>query len=186
MVIFEELRITNDGKTLIVRARVREGNAYQNIYINKVTIDTEETYTDGSDGSNGVYTETINDQKEITLYISTYKLDTVELKDHLFFVYVHTTGNITGAVPCGADNKVTMGVTLYMGDLYNRFMSGIKEVGKTCTVPKDFIDNLLKFKAMQLSLDSGHYTQGINYYKQWFKDDEFNTNLTPNCGCSYG
>lgn len=55
MIVFEELRVTNDGENLIINARVRKEPYYDNVYIDKVIVDTEETYIEGGPSSNAVY-----------------------------------------------------------------------------------------------------------------------------------
>ena len=92
MIVFEELRVTNDGENLIINARVRKEPYYDNVYIDKVTIDTEETYSEGGVSKKPVYQyEVEGNQKEINLIIG--KGDMLPKPDsHLFFVYVTTKG----------------------------------------------------------------------------------------------
>ena len=70
MIVFEELRVTNDGENLIINARVRKEPYYDNVYINKVIIDTEETYSEGGPSKNPIYTKEIEGyEKEISLIL---------------------------------------------------------------------------------------------------------------------
>ena len=187
MVVFEELRITNDGETLIVRAKVRSEIYYDNVYIDKVIIDTEETYKEGYPSSNPVYQYQVEDKydKSVTLYINKAQLSP-DFKEHLFFVYITTKGNPLPDVPCGADNQTTLGVTLYMGNIYNNFMNYIGDMANgNCNVYKDFIDQILRFKALNIAIDSGHYLKGIEYYNKWFSGNQYNI-ITTNCGCNGG
>lgn len=182
MVVFNELRITNDGNNLIIKAKVRNESYFDNIYIDKVIIDTEDTYVEGTPSSSPVYSTTIEgNNKEVSLNLS-YQIDT-DLKDHLLFVYVVTKGTLNGVPPCGMDDTATLGVTMFMGDIYTTFMDYIKEIGSNnCQIPEDFIDTFLKFKGLGLAIDSGHYLQGIEYYKKWFKDIK-QVSIISNCGC---
>lgn len=185
MVVFEELRITNDGETLIIKARVRTEVYYDTVYIDKVIIDTEDTYREGTPSSEPVYTYTVDgNEKSITLSLN--KADIIpDFKEHLFFVYVKTKGVPLPSVPCGMDNETTLGVTLYLGNIYNNFLGYIKEMGNgNCQIPKGFIDQILRFKALNLAIDTGHNTQAIDYYKQWFSGQNYNVVRTSNCGCN--
>ena len=184
MIVFEELRITNDGETLIVKARVRTEAYYDTVYIDKVIIDTEETYKEGFPSSTPVFTYTADGNvKSVTLTINKAQI-IPDFKEHLFFVYVVTKGNPLPIVPCGMDNQTTLGVTLYMGNIYNDFMNSIKEMRNgNCQVPNGLIDQILRFKALTLSMDSGHYLQGIDYYNKWFSGERQSVNIS-NCGCN--
>lgn len=185
MIIFEELRITNDGETLVVHARVRNEEWYNDVYIDKIIIDTEETYKESYPSSNPVYSKTIEGNvKSIELSINKAQI-LPDFKEHLFFVYVIAKGTPESTVPCGMDNQTNLGVTLYMGNIYNSFMNYIKEMNaNNCQIPNGFIDMLLRYKALNISMDSGHYLQGIDYYNKWFKGNKYSSYSTPNCGCN--
>lgn len=66
------------------------------------------------------------------------------------------------------DNITTLGVTMYMGDFYNEFMKYIGEMGDDCNIPQNLIDLLLRYAALNTSIDSGHYMKGIEIYKGIF------------------
>ena len=70
-----------------------------------------------------------------------------------------------------------------MGNIYNDFMSYIKQMNNDCQIPKDLIDQILRFKAVTTAIDSGHYTEGINYYNKFFKENGVSNTPTTNCGC---
>lgn len=181
MIIFNELRVTNDADYIIISARVRNEAYYKNVYIDKVIIDTEESYHEGGPSSNPVYEYTVKDnQKEINIKID--KLSATSFDKHLFFVYIKAKGTPAADTPCGMDNIYTLGVTMYMGNYYNMFMKHIKEVEKNCQVPQGLIDIILRFKALDTSVDAGHYIQAIKYFNKWFKTD-YTSNITTNCGC---
>ena len=184
MVIFKELRVTNDAKTLVINTRVREESYYKDVYIDKVIIDTEETYKEGGPSSNPIYSTTIEgNQKEISLGLSIYQITQLhEFNNHLLFVYVVTKGNPTSNVPCGLDNKTTLGVTTYLGDFYNSFMGHIKEINNNCSIPQGLIDLILRWMAIKVSINSGHNIQGIKYFEKWFSDKIILPSV--NCGCN--
>ena len=46
MIEFKELRVTPDGKTLIIDAAVNDLSYYDNVYIKSVTVDTQDTYSE--------------------------------------------------------------------------------------------------------------------------------------------
>ena len=185
MIVFDELRVTNDAEYLIIDARVRKEDYYKDVYIDKIVIDTEETYSEGGPSSNHVYSYSPEgDNKSIRLILNINELQHLtSLKNHLLFVYAVAKGTPASNTPCGLDNINTLGVITYMGDFYNYFMQNIKEVGQKCSIPQDFINALLKWEALNVSIDSGHYTQGIKYFNDWFKGGVKET-VNVNCGCN--
>ena len=185
MIVFDELRVTKDAEYLIIDARVRKEDYYKDVYIDKIVIDTEETYSEGGQSSNPVYSYSPEgDNKSIRLILNINELQHLtSLKNHLLFVYAVAKGTPASNTPCGLDNINTLGVTTYMGDFYNYFMQNIKEVGQSCSVPQNFINALLRWEALNVSIDSGHYTQGIKYFNDWFKDGVKET-VNVNCGCN--
>ena len=58
----------------------------------------------------------------------------------------------------------------------------IKEVNNECDVPKNFIDALLRFKALELSIRTGHYTQAIKYWNKFFRGVK-SKNINTGCRC---
>lgn len=184
MITFQELRITPDGQKLIIDARVLDLPYYNEVYIDSVYIDTQDTYSDTNPHHNPVYSKQIEgNNKKIRLELT--NADFLEsLKDNLFFVYIVTKGTPSFDTPCTMDEKTTLGVTLWTCPLYNAIMSNIKDLENNCDVPKHFIDILLQFKAFKISVESEHYIQAIKYYNKFIKRIDINTNINK-CNC-YG
>lgn len=57
MLVLNECRISEDGKTLIVEASVDSLNYYDRVYIRQIVIDTEKTWSANGPSSNPVYSE---------------------------------------------------------------------------------------------------------------------------------
>ena len=183
MVVFDELRVTNDRDKLIINARIRKESYYDNVYIDQVYIHTEETYTEGGLSKPPIYSTQIEgNQKEVHLVLG--KGDFLpQVDSHMFFVYVKTKtiGLPDPKIPCGMDNETTLGVTMYMGDFYNEFMKYIKEMGDDCNIPQNMIDLLLRYAALNTSVDACHYIQAIDIYKGLFGDVK--RTVKSKCGC---
>lgn len=170
MITIQELRVTNTGKRLVIGASVRTESYYDDVYIDKVIIDTGETYSEVGPSSTPIYTEQFEgNKKSINLQLDKLNLSDFDLTSHLFFVYVIAKGTPASNTPCGMDNVNTLGVTMYMGNYYNKFMKYIDEMnGGNCTVPQGLIDHILRWEALNASIDSGHYLKGIEYFNKWF------------------
>lgn len=69
MIHFNELRITSDGKYLIIDASVDSQDFYNDVLLDSVVIDTQDTYILNGPGSNPVYTYTVGDDYDLTYSI---------------------------------------------------------------------------------------------------------------------
>jgi len=101
----------------------------------------------------------------------------------MFFVYAEAEGVPSPTIPCGFDETPSVGVTFSLCPIYNETMQYVKEVENDCVLPKSFINMILQFKAIQYSINSGHFTQAIKYYNKFYKN--LGVSTTNSCGC-YG
>ena len=170
MITIQELRITNTGERLVIGASVRKEPYYDDVYIDQVVIDTEETYSEIGPSSKPVFTKQFQGTyKSINLQLDKLELNGNELTSHLFFVYVVVKGTPAPDTPCGMDNINTLGVIMYMGNYYKNLMKYIDEMNaNNCTIPQGLIDQILRWEALNTSIDSGHHLKGIEYFKKWF------------------
>lgn len=122
--------------------------------------------------------------KYIKLVISEKELG-VPLKNSMLFVYIIARGYPSPDTPCGYDNSKVMGVVVNLYPYYQSMMSGVKEISDTCNVPKHFINNILRFKAIELSIKTGNYLQAIKYWKKFFSSDRVRSIYKP-CKCHGG
>lgn len=184
MVTFQELRITPDGQTLIIDVSIKDLEYYTNVYLDSIQIDTQDTFIESGPSSKVVYTKTINgNSKSIRLELGTGDL-LPTLNDNLFFVYIKTKGTPSANTPCGMDNSITLGVTSNLYLLYQHAFSYIKELSNTCSIPKNFINFILQYKAFELAIRTGHYVEAIKYWKKFFMNIK-DPVITTNCNC-YG
>lgn len=220
MVIINELRITPDGKNLIVEATVENLEYYKQVYIDSVVIDTQDTYSANGPSNNPVYSvefedthDNISTRNDCSEIITTEDSDCkcgcvyasqkhgkknirfvlsakdiggrVTLDNDIFFVYIIATGVPCITTPCGMDNCTVMGIAYNLRPLYNLGMGYIRELSDNCSMPKNFIDYILRFKAFELSLRTGNYTLAIDYWKRFFKKKTSSISKPKGCGC-YG
>lgn len=184
MVEFTELRISNDGANLVIKAKVRDESYFEDVKINEVLVNTEETYVDGKPQTNPIADLKFEATKEISIILNkNMVLHIPDFKKHLIFVTVVTTGTPAYNTPCGMDNITTLGITMYMGNIYNSLMGLIGELGDNCQIPKGFIDQFLRYKALQTAINSGHWAKGVELYNSWFKNEKKTYSTLSNCGC---
>ena len=185
MVHFNELRVTSDGEHLIIDVSVLNESYYKDVYIDSVIVDTQDTYVGSGPSSTPVYTYTI---PETTMLNQKHLRLTLDLLDigslnNLFFVYVRTKGAPTADTPCGMDNITTMGTVANMYPFYQQAMNYIGELADSCTVPQDFIDYILRLKALELAVRTGNYPDAIKYFNKFFNGKSKVTIRKGGCGC---
>ena len=185
MIEFKELRVTPDGKTLIIDAAVKDLSYYDNVYIKSVTVDTQDTYSESGPSTNPLFHYEVasvseENKKRIRLELNSSVLG--DITGNMFFVYITVKGTPAADTPCGLDNVTTLGVTADLYPFYKSSINYMKELENECEPSKNFIDSLLRFKAFELSIRTGHYTQAIKYWNKFFKEVKSNT-VNTICRC---
>lgn len=151
-----------------------------------VEVYAEENTNDATttEGGDTVLIETGTDTKSVYLSLDILdfanKIDSFE--NEMLFVYVVTKGIPSSDTPCGMDNQTTLGVVYNEQKLYDLSIYYLRELNKCCQMPKGFIDALLRMKALELAVKTGHYIQAVKYWKLFFTKRREST-LT-SCGCN--
>lgn len=182
MLQWNELRITPDNKYLIIDLSVKDNPYFNNVNITGITIDTQDTYISTGPSDNPIYTHELDEpSKSIKLELTSKDLGTT-LCGNIFFVYVTTSGEPTEETPCELINKPLMNTVINLYPIYQNLMYFIKEIDCMCSIPKGFIDMVLRLKALELCIKTGNYVQAIKYWKNFF----IRENKIPiyNCGCN--
>lgn len=209
MVIFNECRIDKEGKNLIVDVSVDSLSYYKNIYLESITIDTDETFIEHGPSSNPIYTQEFtksdavtqnyngvveNDVfiidaqeesglKNVRLKLNYKELGLDNLSDNILFIYIGVGGIPDPNTPCGMDNKYSVAVAVNLKPVYNIGMGYIKELEGTCTPSKGFIDMIFRLNAFQLSLKTGNFLTAIKQWNKLFKNKRI-VSTTKGCGCN--
>ena len=181
MIKFTDLRVQKERLTIVAEVREIE-DYYDNIYIDKIIIDTQDTFKTSGPSANPIYSVTVDgNQKVFSISLSATDLGGVDINHTMFFVYGVAKGTPAPETPCGYDDVNSVGVTFSMCPIYNKTMGYIKEIENSCEIPKDFINMIIQLKAIQYSVNSGHFTQAVKYYNKFYKNLSVNTSHT--CGC---
>ena len=197
MIQFNTLKITQDGKDLIINASVKNLSYYTNVLIGSIVIDNQDTYSASGPSSNPIYkhsfagkdlvtNEDIAGFKNISITVSAKELfdNNGDLNDDILYVYLIAVGTPSADTPCGMDNVNTLGVALNLRPIYNNGINYIKQVESTCEIPKDFIDFILRYKALDLALKTENYIQANKYWNKFFKNNNVVSLNTNSCGCT--
>lgn len=184
MVHFNQLTITPDAKTLIIDVEVLSEDYYDNVYIDNIVIDTQDTYTGTGISSKAfsVFQSTEEDNKKyVKLNVTPNEIGEKNF-NQLLFIYVSVKGTPAADTPCGMDNITTMATVSNMYPFYQQAMNYIKELGDDCNISQSFIDYILKFKGLELAVKTGNYPTAVKLYKKLFINKGITT-IKGGCGC---
>lgn len=216
MIIFNELRITPDGKSLIIDAEVSDLKYFKDVYIESIYIDNQDTFAyRESPSTNPVFSYKVEDkpsviyalpecgncnpvkdksdkavcftedtsagEKRVRLELNSSVLGS--LKDNMFFIFIKTSGVPSADCPCNSDKEYHLGIAAHLYPFYKSIIGYMKQLNNECDTPKAFIDAILRFKALELNIKLGHYTEAIKYWNRWFKNIKTNTITLKTCSC---
>lgn len=194
MVIYDQLRISDDGLSMYIFAHVSNLPDCKDLYIKDVTIKTSNQISEAApeiiEGDyiyKKEYSEGILKTIELKVSINDTLYDKNNFSQDLFFVYVGVSGEPGPCIPCRMDEKTTLGVTFDENLLYQRVMGFTKQLHKACNSPcdgpsREFIDFILLWNAFKASVETEHFIAAKNFYKLLFSSID-PVSLTRKCGC---
>lgn len=160
MIEFKDLRISPNGKTLLIGAAMPEYAFYENMYIYSIEA-TLGKYA--SSGRISLYSrgEDTADRKEVWIDVEPSDIDDslTTFDNQLVFVYVTIDGTADGlTTPCGYDVQETIGVTYCKRLIYKKAMA-LMRTGLSCgkVATSEFINFYLRWKQLDLALKTGNY-----------------------------
>ena len=194
MVQFNELLISPDAKSMIIDVSIPSEDYYKDVYLDSVLIDNQDTYVGTGVSSTPVYTYLVPTTQQLKYKKGTTEYKTKHLRlvinaeeltqgtfDGIFFVYVRTKGTYGAGTPCGCDEITTLASVTNLKPFYDTTMSYIRELGNTCEIPKGFINQLLRTKAIETAIRTRNYTEAVNLWKDYRGTS---TNIKRGgCGC---
>lgn len=198
MIIFAQLKVSDDGNKLFINAYVNKADYFKDIYIDSVTIMTADKVSENApelpstdDEGNPVdyiyYKKFEEDTKYVDLVLSAndfLTLKTSDISQTLFFVYIKCRGISTECTPCTLDELTTVGVTFDDKVLYQKVMNYTKSIADTCNTPTGFMDFILLWNAFKASIETDHYITAIKYWNMLFGKDKEISISYKDCGCN--
>ena len=192
MILFDQLRISDDGKRLYINIHVNEADYFRDVYLDSLTIMTADKVSETNPHaptSDYVYQKTFTgNQKTAELVLQptdfglTYSKS--DFSGELLFVYVKAKGNPDSCTPCGMDEEVTIGAVFDEKMLYQRVMDYSRELADSCELPMGFADLILRWNAFKAAIETCHWIAGIKYWKMLFDSKGTNSFArTKKCGC---
>lgn len=190
MLIFDQLRLSDDATKLYINVHVNKADYFKDIYLDNIKIMTADKVSETNPEvptEDCIFTHTFGDNiKEAALVLTVNDFLTLKQSDMsrtLFFVYVKCKGTVGVCVPCRLDELTTLGVTFDEKLLYQRVMDYTKSLADNCEIPVGFTDFILLWNAFKASIETEHYISAIKFWNQLF-DVGTTGNITyKGCGC---
>ena len=206
MIHYNNLYITEDSKCLVDVA-IDEESYYENIYLDKIAIDTQDTYVpngpsdkakiftirkesldkvyaDGKEiyvDDHYIYVQGTDKLKHIKLYLTTQDLE-VNLSKDMLFVYTIATGTPAPDTPCNCDVNKILSIVYNDYEVYKSIIPLVKEISNECNNSVAFINKELQLKAIEYAIKSGNYLLAIKYWRKYFMN---NINIvSKKCNCN--
>ena len=190
MLIFDQLRLSDNATRLYINVHVNKADYFKNIYLDNIKIMTADKVSETNPEvptEDCIFTHTFGDNvKEAALVLTVNDFLTLKQSDMsrtLFFVYVKCKGTVGACVPCRLDELTTLGVTFDEKLLYQRVMNYTKSLADDCKIPVGFTDFILLWNAFKASIETEHYIPAIKFWNQLFDVDTIGNITYKGCGC---
>lgn len=203
MIIFDQLRISDDGKRMYINAHVNKADYFNDIYIDSIVIQTADKVSETDPGlptSDYVYIKKAEENaKELNLVLEASDLSRSwesdpkaiafgrgDMSKTLFFVYIKCKGTPGSCTPCRLDEETTLGVVFDENVLHQRVMDYTKELVADCNVPTAFIDFILLWNAFKSAIETEHYIPAIKFFNMMFEEvgKSCQSRTIKTCGCN--
>lgn len=192
-VIFDQLRISDDGKKMYINLHVNKAEYFDDIYLDSITIMTADKVSETNPNmptSDYIYNKVFEDnQKEADLVLLPSDFNEhftkSDFTSDLFFVFVKIKGVPSECTPCRLDEEVTLGVTFDDNMLYQKVIQFTKDLADSCTISKGFIDMILLWNGFKAAVNTEHYLSAIDFWKKMFYGHQGINGLSSSkpCGC---
>lgn len=203
MIIFDQLRISDDGKRMYINAHVNKADYFNDIYIDSIVIQTANKVSETEPGlptSDYVYIKKVEENtKELNLVLEASDLSRSwesdpkaiafnrgDMSKTLFFVYIKCKGTPGSCTPCRLDEETTLGVVFDENVLHQKVMNYTKELVADCSVPSAFIDFILLWNAFKSAIETEHYIPAIKFFNMMFDEvgKSCQSRTIKTCGCN--
>ncbi len=201
MIHYNNLYITEDGKSLVIDVAIDNDNYFQDVYLDSIAIDTQDTYTSNTPSNKAFvlsvrkdivtkYPNSIIESGDAIVDTDKIKslkitLDTtdigIDLKKNLLFVYTTSTGTPAPDTPCGCDVSTIVKPVINNFELYKSIIPYIEEISTSCSEPLGFINRELQIKAIEYAIKSNNYLLAIRYWNKYFINNISTTIKSCNC-----
>lgn len=194
MIQFNELKFVAPA-LLHIDAQVMNLPYYKDVTIDKIIIDTEDTYCPNGPSSNPPFEYKVGDGTyKIARYV--FDLSSVLCKGpKMIYVWVKTNGIPSADTPCGLDKEYTMQATVELSVVYAEAMRKIRCassrcgcVGDKCAVDTEYANFALQYFRLTSALDVHDWTSAYLAYCALLRKKPSakiaNLPVKKRCGCN--
>lgn len=170
MVEFNKLLVIPYNKGIYLDVQVMDLPYFTDVYLDSITIDTQDTFKPDGISKTPAYTLKIEDNvKSLQMTIKDSDLLVPTVEGTMFFVYVTVKGTPAANTPCGLDEPTILAVCVDSYRIYRKGIEYIQETYNNCVVPKHFIDFILRYKAFEMCLKTRDFPLAITYWKGFWR-----------------
>lgn len=189
MITFDQFRVSEDSKRILIDVHVSEVPYADGILISKVTLCTDEQLTSPHPttyGEDYIYQYVPEvPQEEVHLEIdandTNEKFNKQNFSSNLFYLFIEWTGEPAEVPPCGADTNPELAVTYDTVAINHSAMGYTKQLVNTCEIPMGFMDFIFQKNALDISLKTCHYESALTFWK--LLTDNKAVSNAKRCGC---
>lgn len=180
MIQFNELRVSQDGKCLVLDVQIIDDPCYANIYLDTIIIDV---LTSNVCQNNGSHTAVYDDNNEDMFYIhfdedvkhyrKVFDIDGIDPK--MFMINVTARGDIDTEVEgctscCYQKDRSVTGFVYNKYPIYQSIMPLLNSIGG-CEPSRELIDKLLQLQAFNLAANTGNFCLALDYWNLFYDVD---------------
>jgi len=188
MIQINNININKTGDKMRIEAEIIGDSAFVNRYIDKIYIDTHDSYLSTGPSEDTVYEHTVTIEDAADEQNATALIDNVErvrklkidipqesidasLQTNMFVVYLEAGGTNADTPPadCCENIELVAGCVIWMKPLYNDFLAWSRELNNTCEVPQNFLYKFLHYQAFLVSVRTRNILEAIKIYNKHFK-----------------
>lgn len=195
MIEIKELYITPDNTNLIISACIESLSIYDDVTLNTVKIDNQNTFVNpnypsnnaievyNKDGSLPIDYDTVHDSNNriIKLVIPINALMD-NTSNNLFYVYIEADIDEASellSTDCGYDVNIKMNPVINDFIIYNLLIGDIKSnTTSDCkgnNVTTSFANNFIKYQLVETALKAGKYSIANTYWNKYFSSPDILT-----------
>lgn len=195
MVIFDQLKISDNGRLMLLSFHINGAVYFKNIYLESLTIMTADQVSETdplTSTSKYIYKVEFGEgikEYETALQPTDFNENFTKsnFSSDLFFVYVKCKdAPLIGCPPCRLDELTTLGVTFDEALLHQQVLAYTQQLAADCTVPQGFTDFILLWQAFKSAIETEHYIPAIKYWNMLFDNHAGSGGYIGNkgdCGC---
>ena len=179
--------LCKDTGTLRISVKIKGDSYYKDVFIDKIIIDNNNTFSPQGPGENPVYTATVKEDLKFYHIDIPASMIAGGIYRKILYIYAIARGVPGSDTPCGADDNTTLKVVADFESFYKRLLRFLPEMEKKCDIPMEFTDSYLRMTGVKLAVTTCNYAYA-NYLWGMFNVEKSdcgdNLLISKPCGCN--